>query len=570
MTEPTPKLVSETSPLIGTSQNAPAESHITAGQHPEEEITIPENVWYIVASLWTSSFLSAADTTIVSTTANTIASAMNGSDKITWIATSYLLTNAIFQPLVGKISDVYGRRTTLLCAQFWFIIGCFFCAISRTVTDFAIARALAGIGGGGMSALSSIIVTDVIPLRLRGMFQGYANLVYGTGQFLGPVIGSIFITWSEKSGWRWMFGIQVPLVLCTSFLVFKNVHEFRFNGEELMKNRFKRGNIRRIDLPGSFLLACFIVSILTLFSATSKLQVHLSLVGAFFSLLAFFLVEKFIVEEHIIPPAAFRGILRVAALVALFGTMAVYSLNFIIPLYIQIVHDFSSLQVGIFNAFGVFASALGSMIAGWCLKEKKHTRADVVVKKAVNVSIASCLALCAGTFVCMFIMRTLKPTLFRKDINYLKIAFLVFGFTLESVGYGSFLVSLLILVVGEVGISHQATVTGMNYMFRSMGSVSGVGISLGVYNMILYKELYHYFIVKGKANGKEILSKLFNNSFYIRSGLPSIYVHKVLKIYRTSLGDSSTMVFMMGCTALILSLLMRLYKVGPRRHTSIA
>ena len=110
----------------------------------------------------------------------------------------------------------------------------------------------------------------------------------------------------------------------------------------------------------------------------------------------------------------------------------------------------------------------------------------------------------------------------------------------------------------------------MNYMFRSMGSVSGVGISLGVYNMILYKELYHYFIVKGKANGKEILSKLFNNSFYIRSGLPSIYVHKVLKIYRTSLGDSSTMVFMMGCTALILSLLMRLYKVGPRRHTPIS
>lgn len=437
------------------------------------------------------------------------------------------------------------------------------------MTEFAVSRALAGIGGGGMSALSSIIVTDVIPLRLRGMFQGYANLVYGTGQFLGPIIGSICITLSEKSGWRWMFGLQVPLVLCTSFMVFKNVHEFRTNSDELMKCRFNRKNLRRIDLPGSALLACFIVSILTLFSPTSKLQVRISLVGAFVSLLAFYLVEKFVVEERIIPPAAFQGLLRVAALVALFGTMAVYSLNFIIPLYIQIVHDFSSLQVGIFNAFGVFASALGSLIAGWCLKEKKHTRTDVVVRKAVTVSIASCLALCAGTFICMFLMRTLKPTLLRKDINYVKMAFLALGFTLESVGYGSFLVSLLVLVVGQVGVSHQATVTGMNYMFRSMGSVSGVGISLGVYNMILYKELYHYFIVKGRANGKEILEKLFNNSFYIRSGLPSLYVHKVLKIYRSSLGDSSMMVFMMGCAALILSLLMRLYKICPGRRASI-
>ncbi|ODQ48027.1 hypothetical protein PICMEDRAFT_23268, partial [Pichia membranifaciens NRRL Y-2026] len=81
----------------------------------------------IIGSLWLGTFLSAADTTIVSTTANTIASSMNGSDKLTWIATSYLLTNTIFQPLVGRFSDVFGRRTVLLIAQFWFALGCLCC-----------------------------------------------------------------------------------------------------------------------------------------------------------------------------------------------------------------------------------------------------------------------------------------------------------------------------------------------------------------------------------------------------------------------------------------------------------
>ncbi|QPG76371.1 hypothetical protein FOA43_003759 [Brettanomyces nanus] len=535
----------------------------------EEEVIIPDNVWYIIISLWTSSFLSAADTTIVSTTANVIASSMNGSDKIAWIATSYLLTNAVFQPLVGKISDVYGRRTTLLVSQVWFILGCLLCALSRTVNDFIVARAIAGVGGGGMSALSSIIVTDVIPLRKRGFFQGYANLVYGTGQFLGPIIGSIFLTANEKAGWRWMFGLQVPLVSITSVLVFKNVHEFRFDAELLMKNRFRLSNIKKIDLPGSLSLAGFIVAILILFSASSTFQVEAAVLCAVLSAISFYLVENYVVEERIIPPRAFQGLLRIAALIAFFGTMAMYSLNFVLPLYVQIIQDFSSFQLGVFNAFGVFSSAAGSLIAGWILKEKEKVRPEIVVKKSVNISIGSCLLSFAGAFICMFFVRAVKPTIDRADINYLKMAIIALGYTLTSLGYGSFLVSLLVLVVGEVGMRHQATVTGMNYMFRSMGSVGGVGISLGVYNLMLRKELYHYFVTKGREHGFSIYHKLLKDSFYIRNGLPQIYVHKVLKFYRESLGDSLVLVFIMGSLALILSLLMRLYNPHIGRHWTI-
>ncbi|ODV84706.1 hypothetical protein CANARDRAFT_200158, partial [[Candida] arabinofermentans NRRL YB-2248] len=92
-----------------------------------DEVVSPKNVTMILISLWTGSFLSAADSTIVSTTANTIASSMNDSENIAWIATSYLLTNSIFQPLMGKVSEIYGRKTALLFAQFWFGFGCLLC-----------------------------------------------------------------------------------------------------------------------------------------------------------------------------------------------------------------------------------------------------------------------------------------------------------------------------------------------------------------------------------------------------------------------------------------------------------
>lgn len=541
------------------------------------EVVIPENLFKIIASLWIGSFLSAADSTIVSTTANTIASSMNGSDRLTWIATSYLITNTIFQPLVGKFSDVFGRRTVLMIAQFWFAFGCLCCALSQSVEQFAIARALAGIGGGGMSALSSIITTDIIPLRMRGIYQGYANLMYGVGQFTGPILGSMFLAIDEKSGWRWMFLIQVPLVIVAGIFVYINVHEYRQDQiEEIdMENRFVWSNLKQIDLPGSLLLSCSIVTLLMMFNVdtTNKLMVYLFLFVL--SSLAFYLVERYFMEVHIIPPEAFQGILRITALVVFFGAASIYGINYVLPLYFQIIHDFSQFQLGLFNSFSVFSVSFGSLIAGWYLKhDDEDVHPVVIIKRAIYLSIICCLSIVIGVLLCMFSIMNLKPTLDRADLDmtiYLKISLLLIGSIFASTGYGAFLVSLLILVVGLVGIKRQATVTGMNYMFRSMGQSSGVGISLGVYNHNLQNELYHYFHKsKNMPDGLIYLEKLKNSTYYIRHGLPTQYIHKVLKYYREAIGDAFILVFLLSMSAFGLSLLLKLYSTDKdvERQTS--
>ena len=561
--ERTSLLINETVQNTQKTYSSPTESYTS--EQTFHEVVIPENLTKIIASLWLGTFLSAADTTIVSTTANTIASSMNGSDKLAWIATSYLITNTIFQPLVGRFSDVFGRRTVLLVAQFWFALGCLCCALSTTVTQFSISRALAGIGGGGMSALSSIITTDIIPLRSRGMFQGYANLMYGVGQFTGPILGSAFLTWNEESGWRWMFAVQVPMVIIAGYFVHVNVHEYRQDQltEVDMNSRFAWENLSQIDLPGSFLLSCAIVSMLMMFNV-STVQNFWICGGCFIaSSVSFALIEKYVMKVHIIPPSAFKGVLRITALIIAFGAASIYAMNYILPIYLQIVHDFSQFQLGCFNSFSVFATSAGSLIAGWYLKhDDENVHASVIVKRGINLSIICCLAVATGVTLCMITSMNLKPTENRSDIDftvYGKIGILLIGSIISSIGYGAFLVALLILVVGIVGVKQQATVTGMNYMFRSMGQSSGVGITLGLYNHNLINDLTHYFIKKAKPDGDIILQNLKNSTYYIRDGLPNKYLHKVLKIYRESVSDAMILVFLLAACAFLLSFILNIH-----------
>lgn len=530
------------------------------------EVVIPENLVQVIVSLWLGTFLSAADTTIVSTTANSIASSMNGSEKLSWIATSYLITNTIFQPLVGRFSDVFGRRTVLLVAQFWFALGCLLCALSQNVEQFAIARAIAGIGGGGMSALSSIITTDIIPLRMRGIYQGYANLIYGMGQFTGPILGSAFLAWDEKSGWRWMFVVQVPMILIAGLLVINHVHEYRQDQltEVDLKTRFAWKNFSKIDLPGSFLLSCAIISMLMMFNVDNNKSLILCIVCFVASACSFYLVEKYVMTVNIIPPDAFQGILRITAFIIFFGSGSIYGMSYNTPLYLQIVHDFSQIQLGIYNAFGVFATAIGSLIAGWYLKHDDETVSPkVIVSRCIYLSLVCCTLMVSGVFIAMFTSATMAPTLNREDLNmkiYAKIGLILCGFVISSIGYGSFLVALLILVVGLVGVKKQATVTGMNYMFRSMGQSCGVGLALGLYNHNLIAELKEYFRKKDPVKGLVYVEKLAKSSYFIRDGLPTKYVHKVLKLYRLAISDAMILSFAMASCAFVLSLALRIYQ----------
>lgn len=105
-----------------------------------------------------------------------------------------------FQPLSGKLSDIFGRKECLLSAHVIFAIGCLGCGLASNLTQLCVSRALTGIGGGTMNALVSVLISDIVPLRERGIWQGYMGIIFAAGMATGPPLGGLL---ADTIGWRW-------------------------------------------------------------------------------------------------------------------------------------------------------------------------------------------------------------------------------------------------------------------------------------------------------------------------------------------------------------------------------
>jgi MFS family permease len=142
----------------------------------------------------------ALDQTLTIATYGKMGSDLQALNSTSWIATSYFLTLTTFQPLYGKLSDIFGRKSCLLFSYAVFGLGCLGCGLARDIVELCVARAVAGVGGGGMNALVVILVTDLVSLRDRGVWQGYINIVFAAGVSAGAPIGGLF---TDSIGWRW-------------------------------------------------------------------------------------------------------------------------------------------------------------------------------------------------------------------------------------------------------------------------------------------------------------------------------------------------------------------------------
>jgi hypothetical protein len=172
---------------VSDVENAEAETAEAApyGGIPEAE----KRMKYIFPAVAIGVFLAAADGTIIISSYGKIGSELDALNMTSWIANAYFLTLTAFQPLYGKLSDIFGRKACLQFAYFVFGLGCLFCGISRNINQLILSRAFAGIGGGGMTTLVSILLSDIVPLRERGTWQGYINIVYASGAASGAPLG---------------------------------------------------------------------------------------------------------------------------------------------------------------------------------------------------------------------------------------------------------------------------------------------------------------------------------------------------------------------------------------------
>ena len=168
------------------------------------------SLWLVIFSVAVLLLLAALDQTIVSTALPTIVADLGGLEHLSWVVTAYILASTIAAPLYGKLSDLYGRRITVFFSVGIFLLGSVLCGLATSMTFLILARALQGLGGGGLFVLALTIIGDVVEPKDRGKFQGVFAAVFSISSVIGPLIGGWFV---QYYSWHWIFFVNLPLGL---------------------------------------------------------------------------------------------------------------------------------------------------------------------------------------------------------------------------------------------------------------------------------------------------------------------------------------------------------------------
>lgn len=482
-------VVDESSPLLPISNS------------PKKKLSTTAFI-IILGCLYANVFLAAVDSTMVATLLGKMASDLDSQEYISWVATSYLLSCAAFQPLFGKISDVFGRKPVILFSTICFFFGCLLSGIGKNLTYLIIGRAITGIGGGGFFTLTTISVSDLVPTRERGLYQGYTNIFFHAGSASGGVLAGII---DSYLGWKWAFLIQVPVCFLTGLAVYlwfelpnKNDNENNDNdNNNNSKSHWQK--FKALDWIGAALLVSSLLSLMII-SGTDSKQLPISsylwkflFIYTIIGFITFYFYEKSI-DEPVIPVKMLHNqTILASSLNCWFCCMNMFASLFYLPFYWTSVKNVSPLDCGYRLIPSSLLASFTSVFSGWMIKKTNRYR---------KMHLFSGFCLFFGSFVVYLSTKFdngLKDSLISLILRY---------------GSSCNITTILVAMIAAVPNSEQALVTSIQYGFRSTGSTMGVSLA----NALMQ------FILRGQLNSN--FKKLINNNL---NKLPDNWTKEMIK-----------------------------------------
>ncbi|QPG77041.1 hypothetical protein FOA43_004438 [Brettanomyces nanus] len=472
----------------------------------------------ILSSIFTLIFLAALDSTILSTLVTDIASDLDAIPYISWITTAYLLSTSIVQPL-GRLSDIFGRKPMLQGCIIIFTFGCLQCATANSTASFVAGRFFSGFAGG-LNTLGTIIMSDLIPLRKRGVFQGLGNMFYALGSAVGGTVGGWI---AHRYGWRFAFWIQVPIGIFCFFLIAFNLHLPKLAKSNLLTTLTLGEKFKLVDVSGISCLAItlFLFIVLTSFSFSSTWTL-LAAVFLFTMFLATFIYLELTIDDPIVPIALLKDISVLGSSLAnWFATMYIFVLLYYYPIYLSTVIGLNSEQIGIRMIPMIVAGSISSVMSGYYMKwTGKYSTFSLIIN---TLGVAGLILLLIRTYP--FNLNVL-PTVFEQYTLII----------LPEVAYSSLLTVTLLSLIAAVPIEHQSSVTSIQYAFRGIGSVLGTSIGSRIFTLSLNKQMANRLSsarpsdVSDKQLAK-ILDKVLHNAAYIRNKAPKWAVKAMIESY---------------------------------------
>lgn len=384
-----------------------------------------------------------------------------------WLATAYLIGTAATQPLAGKLTDIYSRRTGLLISNLLFGVGNLMCAIAPNSYIMITGRALAGMGGGGLNTISTVLVSDLVPLRKRGLYLGYGNIFWGFGSGLGGIFGGFLHgLWS----WRLAFVTQLPFTLVSAVFVFIHV--------EKVKGNQAKSLIRRVDFAGCILLVAFmVVFLMGLNFGGSLIPWKHPLITTFFGISVvlftlFVFVEKNFAKEPVIPIRLMgKRTVACACLCDFFLTMTIYCIVYYVPIYVRL-RGFSDKTAGAALLPISVMTVIGSLFAGIIISKTEKLKWLNVISLIATVC-ATCLLYICSLFTPVWIVP--------------------FSVALLGFSFGIIITATLLALVSEVETTDEAVAISLSYAFRSTASVISVALASSAFQNAFYTSLWAKF-----------------------------------------------------------------------------
>lgn len=413
----------------------------------------------LMLGLMTGMLLAALDQTIVGTALPTIVGELGGINHYSWVVTAYLLASTASTPLYGKMADLYGRRPVFLFSIGTFLLGSLLAGLSQNMTQLIVTRGVQGLGAGGLLTLAFTIISDVVPPRERGRYQGLFGAVFGISSVAGPLVGGYF----AETNWRWIFYINVPLAILAIVVCYHVMRLVPFERRE-----------HSVDWVGAGLLVAGVSCLLLALSWGgneyawgSGVIIGLFVAGAVLG--ALFVLQEARVKEPILPLRLFRRATFALANSAGFvlGLVMFGSIIFI-PLYLQIVKGASPTRSGLLMLPMMAGIIFTSIITG---------RAMSRIGRYKWFPVAGAAVLVAG----MLLFRQLQVA---------TSLWVAFGFMVViGVGLGLCMQSLILAVQNAVDPRDLGAGTSSATFFRSLGGSFGVAILGAVLSSRLTGEL---------------------------------------------------------------------------------
>ena len=393
-------------------------------------------------------FLAALDQTVVGTAMPRIIADLGGFDRFTWVTTSYIVASTTVVPIVGRLSDMYGRKRFYIGGIAIFLVGSLLSGFSQTMEQLIAFRAVQGLGGGVMMALAFITVGDLFTPAERGKYQGFVAAVFGLSSVIGPTLGG-FIT--DTLSWHWVFYLNLPLgVLIIGLLVgfFPSI---------------KPPNTRRqIDVLGMALLILAVVPILVGLSLGGSQYEWLSpqVIGPLLLAgiaLPIFVAVELRAPQPIMPLGIYRNGIVSLSLIAVFCTgFGMFGGIIFIPLFFQGVLGASATSSGTFLTPMMLGMVIGSALAGQALS-----------RLGGRYRIQGILGLAIMVTGMILVSRMTANTSFSSAVTNIVIA----GFGL-GITFPTFTIAVQNAVPhGVLGVATAAT-----QFFRSIGGALGLAV----------------------------------------------------------------------------------------------